>query len=365
MLLWFEGFEGLGVTEGPSNQDNITEELLRIMSVVAENSTSFPFLRPGEEQGKALALQNTNTVAGTQVRYHHYESLVGTEFVLGFRWKPSSLLTSGSTDILVIFHENNAGTPQIRLRLETSDNSMDFYVGNTLVDSSAASVWSPDTWFHVELKLLMADGTGGSYEIRIDDTTQMSDTGVDTLQTSTVGASVFQWTATDAAGDDTSAKETQLDDIYLLDTTGSVNNDFLGSQAVVIRKAPNADGTTNDFTPQSGVNNFEMVNENPASTTDYNDGSTNGDIDEYGIPDIEQDTIFGIAIETHMTTSDVGRERKFRHRVRSGASVGNGSDIGVIHDYSHRTIFETDPNTSSAWTKTNANAAEFGVEVRD
>jgi hypothetical protein len=170
---------------------------------------------------------------------------------------------------------------------------------------------------------------------------------------------------TAAGNDDTPAKETQIDDIYFLDTTGSVNNDFLGSNAVVILQLPDGEGTTNDFTPSAGTDNSALVDENPASSADYNDGATNADVDEYTFADIGENTVHGAIIETHVTVDALGRNRKFRHRCRSGATVGNGSDLSIMDDTNHRTIFEVDPNTSSLWTKANLNAAEFGVEVRD
>jgi hypothetical protein len=68
-LLWFEGFEGLGVTEGPTNRANITDELERKFNVVFENEGARPFLRPGDLQGKALSFQNNNTFTNTAISY--------------------------------------------------------------------------------------------------------------------------------------------------------------------------------------------------------------------------------------------------------------------------------------------------------
>lgn len=365
-LIWFEGFEGLGVTEGPSNQDNITEELRRTFNVTYENSTSKPYLRPGDLQGKALAFQNTNTFDFTAISWGSPFDLTDIEFVVGFRYKTSSLFTSGTNDILIIWGDTPAGTPQIRLRLDASStNTIEVYRGNTLLNTSATGQWSADEWNYFELKIKCSSGTSGSYTLKVNDTTVLSDSGINTLESSTLPVQLFRWYGFDAASDDTPAKETMIDDVYLLDTTGSINNSFLGADTIVVSKAPIVDGTVNDFTPQSGVDNYAMVDENPASAADYNDGATNGDIDEYGFAVVDQDGIYGVMVETHVQVQTEGRERRFRHRARSGASVGSSSDISVTDDVTERSLFEVDPNTSGLWNKAALNSAEFGVEVRD
>lgn len=364
-LIWFEGFEGLGVTEGPSNQDNIYDELRRQFAVFIEGATSKPYLRPGSLQGKALAFQNTNTFTPTWISYGLPSDITGTEVVIGFRYKTSSLFTSGISDIMILWHESPAGTPQIRLRLDSTSNTAAVFRGNTQLSISSGGVWTEDTWHYFELKILIAGGTGGSYNLRIDDTSVTSGSGVNTLQSASLPVQFIQWNGYDAASDDTPAKEAQIDDIYVIDTTGGINDDFLGSDTTVVFKAPTSDGTTNDFTPQTGVDNYAMVDENPAAAADYNDGATNGDIDEYGFDAVDQAGIYGVKVESHVQVDTEGRQRAFRHRCRSGATVGNGSDKAVADDVNEFEIFEVDPNTSSLWVKADLNSAEFGVEVRD
>lgn len=364
-LIWFEGFEGLGVTEGQANQDNIYDELRRTFAVITEGSTSRPYLRPGSLQGKALAFQNTNTFSPTSILYMLPNDLKGVEVVIGFRYKTSDLFTSGTSDIMLIWHETPSGTPQIRLRLDSSTNTVALFRGNTSLATSSGGVWTENTWHYYEVKLLIASGTGGSFNVRVDDTSVISGSSVNTLQDANIVAQMIQWNGYDSGGADDSDNEAQIDDIYVIDTTGSINNDFLGADTTVVFKAPTSDGTTNDFTPQTGVDNYAMVDENPASTTDYNDGATNGDIDEYGFDTVDQAGIYGVKIESHVQVDVEGRERTFRHRCRSGATVGNGADQAVVDDVNREELFEVDPNTSALWDKDDLNAAEFGVEVRD
>lgn len=363
-LIWFEGFEGLGVTEGQANKDNIYTELRRQFSLFTENDSSRPYLRPGSLQGKALAFQNTNTFTATQIRYG-VQDLTGTEFVIGFRYKTSENFTSGTSDIFRIFHETPTGIAHNTIRLDATSNTVILRRGGTTLATSAGSIWTSDTWHYYELKMLIADGTGGSYTMRVDDTQIFTASSVDTLDDANLPNNLLVWSGYDASGLDDPADEAMIDDIYLLDTTGSVNNDFLGSDTTVVFKAPDADGTTNQFTPQSGVDNYAMVDENPASNADYNDGATNGHIDEYSFANVDQAGIYGVKIESYVETDTEGRERTFRHRARSGATIGNGADIPVIDDVTVSEIFETDPNTSALWVKDDLNAAEFGVEVRD
>ena len=363
-LIWFEGFEGLGVTEGQANKDNIFTELQRQFSMFTENDSSRPYLRPGSLQGKALAFQNTNTFTATQIRYG-VQDLTGTEFVIGFRYKTSDNFTSGTSDIFRIYHETPAGTAHNTIRLDATSNTVILLRGGTTLATSAASVWTDNTWHYYELKMLIADSPTGSYTMRVDDTQIFTATGVDTLDNGTLPNNLLVWSGYDASALDDPDNEAMIDDIYLLDTTGGINDNFLGADTTVVLRVPDADGTTNNFTPQTGVDNFAMVDENPASNADYNDGATNGDIDEYLFTDVDQAGIYGVKIESYVETDTEGRERTYRHRVRSGVSIGNGADIPVVDDVTKFEIFEVDPATSALWVKADLNAAEFGVEVRD
>ena len=79
----------------------------------------------------------------------------------------------------------------------------------------------------------------------------------------------------------------------------------------------------------------------------------------------EAGTIHAVSAQTQSELDSLGDTRRFRHRCRSGATVGTGADFDVADDNYNEEFFEVDPNTSAAWTEANLDSAEFGVEVRD
>src|SRR5262249_36678260 len=71
-----------------------------------------------------------------------------------------------------------------------------------------------------------------------------------------------------------------FDDVVILDTTGAVNNDFLGDCRVEAI-FPNGAGNYAQWTPSTG-SNFQNVDENPPNDdSDYNSSSTAGQIDTF------------------------------------------------------------------------------------
>ena len=93
-------------------------------------------------------------------------------------------------------------------------------------------------WHYFEVKVVCHD-TAGYYQVRIDGVTVLSGTNVDTR-----------------AGADTRFVRFRMDeyyqymdDIYICDTDGTANNDFLG-QILVEAIFPNADGDNSDWTPR-------------------------------------------------------------------------------------------------------------------
>lgn len=154
--------------------------------------------------------------------------------------------------------------------------------------------------------------------------------------------------------------------MYVIDTTGTVNNARLGpcnGEAL----APNADGGVSNFTPLSGLTNYEMVDEtgDPDDATSYVSSSTVDHTDRYGYPnvDTDYDTIKGVQVVSDHRKTGAG-QRRCRHVCQSGLTGSESADFGVPIDWGlDRSMFEVDPNTSALWTTTNLNSAEFGFTI--
>jgi len=113
-------------------------------------------------------------------------------------------------------------------------------------------------WYYVETKIV-AHPTAGSIELRVNGVVQINATN---LNTSVDSASNQIRTVTVAVCN-------VVDDLYVLDSASDVNNTFLGDVRIDAH-FPNQDGFHKAWTPSTGSDHWELVNETAPNTTDYN-----------------------------------------------------------------------------------------------
>lgn len=155
------------------------------------------------------------------------------------------------------------------------------------------------------------------------------------------------------------------DDIYVCDTTGSLNNDFLGDSHIETIY-PNGDGAHSDWVPNSGSTHWTQVDEHPPDgDTTYNGSGVVNAIDTYTMQDLTviAGGIFGVQPSLHIKKADAAF-RQAKPVVRRGGTDYLGAVETLNTSYVARAqIFETDPSTSAPWTVAGVNAAEFGAKV--
>jgi hypothetical protein len=158
----------------------------------------------------------------------------------------------------------------------------------------------------------------------------------------------------------------RLDDVYLCDTGGSRNNDFLGDVRVVTLR-PNADTGQADFTPSAGSVHYPMVAEAPDDDGDasYVESGTVGHKDLYGYQDLAASAAAIMAVQVAtVTRKDDAGSRSLRTVLKSGPTMANGAIRVLGTPYAlYDDRFEIDPATGAAWTKAGVDALEAGVEV--
>jgi hypothetical protein len=128
---------------------------------------------------------------------------------------------------------------------------------------------------------------------------------------------------------------------------------------------PNADGSTLDLVPSTGVNHYAVVDEAQVSTTDYLSGTSVGDLDLLGVEDLSviPGTILGLKAVGFGAKTDAA-SRSWNLGIESGGTVVNGSDLSLTTDpsyYEHD--LETDPDTGVEWTQSGVNAAQLQPRV--
>jgi len=75
-------------------------------------------------------------------------------------------------------------------------------------------------------------------------------------------------------------------------------------------------------------------------------------------------TIYGVKVNAEARVTDAGVV-KILPKVKSGSTYGDGTTTGIASDeyIGVESIFETNPDTSTAWTVTEIQSINFGYEV--
>jgi hypothetical protein len=256
-----------------------------------------------------------------------------------------------------LFDVQDAGTTQDSLRLNT-DGTLYVRRGASTTLGTSTFALIPNTWYYVEWKITLAGGTSGATEVRVNNTSRLSLSGVNTLQT----ANAYANTVRIVTG--TSSFSVSYDDIYIFDGTGSLNNDFAGDSRVELL-LPTGAGATTAWTPSAGANYTCVDEAAPNSDTDYVSSATAGQTDTYtfGNLSVAGGTVKAVQVSAFHRKDDAG-SRNLALVARPGSTDRLGTTVLVADSYNYATqMWETNPDTSAAWTVAEVNAAEFGVRL--
>jgi len=213
----------------------------------------------------------------------------------------------------------------------------------------------PNRWYYFEFKIYF-HSTLGTLDVKVNGQTLYSDTNIDTLYDSQSHTLITLHAPEDNSG---------FDDLYICDNTGSDNNDFLGPIKVETLRPDGDDGSQN-WTPSTGGNHSALVNAaNMWDQTDYIEasGANIDDLWTYSNLATITGAIYGVQLITAAWT-DVGLPLILQSICDSGSTVEYSPSKGIGVDKlpaTHEMIWETDPDTTNAWTANGVNGASFGV----
>jgi hypothetical protein len=280
--------------------------------------------------------------------------------VVGFGYYVDTF--SAAAQPLVKFWDNTytfGRTTQITVVLHT-DGKFKVYRGSengTLLGTSSSGL-TASTWAYVEIKVKF-HGSTGTVDIHLDGSSVLSLSSQNTSQTGDAYAQSVVF-----FGSNNGADHSTFDDLYVLDTTGSINTDFLGPQRIVLLQ-PNSDTTPNQFTTNTGSTHYDRVSQNPSDgDSTYLEDSTSGHQELFNFDDIANvSAVTALQINTVARLTDAN-QFSLKNSIKSGATDSDDTGQPVSNDYQTRyRCVEADPNTSSAWTVANVNTATFGFKV--
>jgi hypothetical protein len=251
------------------------------------------------------------------------------------------------------FNSSNTGN---QITISTKASGV-LYVTRAGTQLGSDVAFALDTWHYIECKVVIASGTSGSVVVKLDGQTVLNLTGQNTQAQGTgTGVSQLRFLS--------SANNNFLDDLVMWDTTGSVNNDFMGD-VKVYQLLPRANGDVNSWTASTG-SNYQCVDEaTPNDDTDYVETSTVSNADRYFFTTLsESGNMKGVMVNGYARKTDA-YVRSLRLQAMSNSNLSESGDKYVSDTYqTFFGMFERNPDGNVAWTDATINAATFGVKVQ-
>ncbi len=357
-LRWMEGFETLGATTGSTIEAQLNRKYGNFHGLTLYPVCDQAKLADGRKAG--FSLQGAYAYPTSSQRFFYV--VASDDVPTSDTWIVGMAVKFGTSfpdnkEILVIGSGDSSPYYNFSIKVTSDGKISACGGGNTLLATTANPVMASETWHYLEAKVVCHDTTG-SYEVRIDGQTVLNGSNVDTRGSDDSRFVLFQLRHYYQC----------IDDLYICDTDGSTNNDFLG-QVVIEGILPSADGDSSDWTPASGTDNSAMVDDIPPDDdTSYVQSNTEDAEDLYGYADLSTITtepIVGVQVNTDVRMNAFPGDIDLHQTVKSGSTTSDGDPINIAtDDYEVAArILETDPNTSSAWTAASINDTQFGVKV--
>lgn len=291
----------------------------------------------------------------------------GNTVIIGFAFRPSAL--NGAMNLFEspqIIGILLGGTQQMSLKLSNS-GAIEAVRGTggsaTSLGPASAATLSMNTYVFLEMKAVIAPGTGGSVEVKVNGTVFLSLTGINTAFSGTAGwnginlGNIFS-----AGGSGGTAINYDYDDLYVCDASGTFCNDYLGD-CRVDAGVPTAAGAKSEWGPSAGAN-FQCVDDaTPNDDIDHNSTALVGKTDTFVMPNAPAGAlIYGVQLNLTAKKLDSSPAALAPVAIIDGVEyVGPGSSPTTAY-LDLRTMHMLSPATGLPWTEAEFNAAEIGYK---
>jgi len=340
-LLWTDGFEGYGDTDGQA----VADALARRYTVVGTHAVK----DDGRFGGWSLQPNAKNYTLTTP------SLTVDDTLIVCFALKFPNYIDRIQSWFCDLF---SSGTVGMRIGAD-ADGALRVYLAGVELKRSAPSVVNTKRWHWLEFKVV-CNNTTGSYELKVDGTSVLFDSGVDTQ------SNLAYYDQVMLSGVDRSSSETpRFDDLFIMDSTGVDHNNFIGQRRIVAI-VPDGDTATVNWTVSGGANHWELVDDlDPDDDTNYVEDTVNTNQDRWtyeALADI--DNIDSLCLITDVRVTDANTYDLITVVKSGGVEYPVNAGTIIVNTYAmHDRLMLVDPDTSVAWTQGGVNAVEMGVEV--
>ncbi len=278
-----------------------------------------------------------------------------TKLTVGFAWTPP---TSGSTEIVLTILSASGVNAQLNLQYTIATGVLVVRRGSTTI-ATAVTTFAGGSWYYLEFQCTINASTGTA----ILHVNGVLDSGVNfTGNTANVAGST-----TDTATFIASGTGAQIDDVYIADGTGSVNDDFIGDVRVY-PIVPDGAGISTQFTPSSG-SNWSNVNGLVVQSTNTNSDSTSGHKDDYTMGNLPSPATGSYVVKAvqacvYAQKSDAGAA-SIKNDLYIGSTHYQGASHALTTSYlTYTDVWDKNPDTGpTAWTVSDVNGIQAGMAV--
>ena len=365
----YSGFDGCNsITDavlGPLSATNFSTP----SSVVVSNDTT----KTRGGQGKSLIFSQAG---GYGVQPATVLRVFNSTKVTAFAGVAAKLLATFNYTAIVLALNNSVSTTHIYAVIDSTgfvavyrnnNPSQGFFNGNyTKLGTGQIANVNMTAWNYFEIKGTI-DPTNGSVVIRCNNVECFSLSGVQTSADGTSSMSAFSFgvcpSNSQGSGSYTNNEIAYFDDMYLADTSGAINNDFLGSRGVKTF-FPSGNGTFHAFAPSANTNWNNVSDPSFDGDASYNASSTDGDIDSFTWSGLgtNPSSITAVQITVAAKVATTGSDTLAPFILSNGTQSTPQSFL-LSTDYTFvPNIWTQDPNTNAAWTPSGLNAIEFGYK---
>lgn len=233
---------------------------------------------------------------------------------------------------------------------------------STVLAISPPNTVNTNAWNYFDFRFQYDATNNGRMRIRVNTDLMIDYTGP--LGTGGVGSwNSLGWYNTGTSGNSGSGNYMAWDDLYVLTTTGSNDNDYLGNVRVRLQQ-PSAPGDITGLVPTGAPTNWQAQINPSLDPGIYDSTATVGNYDLYKLQaNAGSRNIYGIQTRG-CYFQDNATQLKGGTIIKTGGTEYDSSEHSLSSTYdTYYDIWEINPQTSLPWTAADLNALQSGPKL--
>lgn len=313
--------------------------------------------------GKRVAWNNAVGSQATQMNLVR-PIVPGMTFTTGFVGWAVNIGRNSVVPLDFAFYDAVVDTPQFTVELGVN-GVIRLYRGGgggALLATSYAGAYRYEEDFYLEIGGTVSN-TAGAVEVRVNTVPVISVISQDTQTSANAYFDALQVTARVISISSTFVAS--IDDHYMNDDAGAVNNTFAGNVRVKTQFAAGA-GSVTTWSPTGAATNWQAALNTVLDDTAYNASNVAGNEDLYALESIlGPQAVHGVQLRSGLRQTDA-TQRTARNRLKvSGVETDSGVDHYLNQTFTYYTdVIELNPSTGLGMTGTQLNAGQAGPKVQ-